>query len=140
LNILAFLSLFSLSITHHADLVEWVLQDDTNDLSVKEFEKGIENEELEIILIDVRTPDEFTSERIEGAINIDFRNDDFKERIKTLDKERTYYLYCGSGTRSAGSMVQMNELGIDEAYHLDGGLKAWKAAGKQVTKSNSIDN
>ncbi|MDO9590965.1 MAG: rhodanese-like domain-containing protein, partial [Microcella sp.] len=52
------------------------------------------------IVIDVRTPAEFASGHLEGAINIDVQSADFDSRISELDADGTYFVYCRSGNRS----------------------------------------
>ena len=43
------------------------------------------------VLVDVRTPEEFSEGIIEGAINIDFNDPSFGEKINALDKEQTIF-------------------------------------------------
>jgi len=57
----------------------------------------------DIVVLDVRTPEEFGSERIAGAINVDFRAADFAEKLAKLDKNKTYLVHCAAGGRSAKS-------------------------------------
>jgi rhodanese-related sulfurtransferase len=87
------------------------------------------------ILIDVRTPEEVKEGHIQGArnINVDARN--FKKQVKGLDKSLTYYLYCGTGVRSARAARIMIDMGFDSVYSVQGGIKAWKSAGYPVESS-----
>lgn len=100
-------------------------------ISVDELKKKTE-EPAGAILIDVRTPEEVKAEHIKGARNIDVDSRDFKKQVKALDKSGTYYLYCGSGVRSARAARIMLDLGFDSVYSVEGGMKAWKAAGYPV--------
>ena len=50
-------------------------------------------------IIDVRTPEEYRNGHIKNAINIDFMND--KSSLDSLNKNKTYLIYCYSGRRSA---------------------------------------
>jgi len=79
------------------------------------------------VIIDVRTPQEFAEERIEGAINLDYYADTFKDELNKLDKNKTYLVYCRSGGRSGGTLDLMKELGFKEVYNILGGIIAWKA-------------
>ena len=81
------------------------------------------------IILDVRTPAEVADGIIEGAINIDFRNDDFKSKIDQLDKDGTYFVYCARGGRSRNAADLMKELNFKEVYDLQGGFSQWKADG-----------
>ncbi len=77
------------------------------------------------ILLDVRTPEEFTTGNIEGAVNIDFKASDFEQKIAELDKSKTYFVYCLSGIRSGKAADRMGELGFTSLYTLNGGYSAW---------------
>lgn len=67
----------------------------------------------DIIVIDVRTPDEIAQTgAIENSINIDFKASDFKEKISVLDKDKEYILFCKSGNRSRQASKIMAEMGF----------------------------
>lgn len=85
------------------------------------------------ILLDVRTHEEFQSGHLPGAFMIDYYQEDFADRISTLDKAKTIYIYCRSGGRSGRAMKIMQEQGFDRLYNLDGGIKAWTGAGRAVS-------
>ena len=77
-------------------------------------------------LVDVRTPAEFAEGKIKGAINVDWRADDFESKIQALDKETPVYIYCTAGEeRSIGATEKMKDLGFKEVYYLEGGFVAW---------------
>jgi phage shock protein E len=80
-------------------------------------------------VIDVRTPEEFKTGFINGAINIDFRSAEFQEKINELDKTKTYYVYCESGRRSAQATAYMKAQGFCRVIELKGGMVSWRAAG-----------
>lgn len=90
--------------------------------------------DTDIVVLDVRTPEEFSSERIAGAVNIDFRAADFSEKLASLDKNQTYLVHCAAGGRSAKSRDIMEKAGFTSIYHMDGGMGAWESAGKPVEK------
>lgn len=78
-------------------------------------------------LIDVRTPEEFNEGHIENAVNIDFYSDQFIDEInKSLDKNKTVFLYCKSGGRSGKAYTMLKENGFKEVYDLKGGYSNWK--------------
>ncbi len=81
----------------------------------------------DFVIIDVRTPEEFAEERIENAINLDFRSETFQDELNTLDKNKTYLIYCRSGGRSGSALDMMAELDFREVYKISGGIYAWKA-------------
>jgi rhodanese-related sulfurtransferase len=80
----------------------------------------------DIILLDVRTPAEIANGVIPGAMTIDFRADGFAEKVSTLDKDKTYVVYCQSGIRSAQAAALMKEQGFVTIYNMLGGYGAWE--------------
>lgn len=72
----------------------------------------------------MRTLREYESGHLENATLIDFNSPDFLHNIKTLDKEKTYLLYCRSGNRSGKALRMMKNEGFKRVYHLEGGIKA----------------
>ena len=80
-------------------------------------------------LLDVRTPEEFGAEYIQGAVNIDYYASNYVKRLKRLDKKKIYLLYCRSGNRSGQSLELMKKLSFMEVYHISGGMIGWKASG-----------
>lgn len=69
-------------------------------------------------VIDVRTPAEFTSGHLEGALNFDIQGMTFMEEIATLDPDATYLVYCRSGSRAAAAVDTMKSIGIDNVTNL----------------------
>ncbi|HQQ97668.1 MAG TPA: rhodanese-like domain-containing protein [Cyclobacteriaceae bacterium] len=86
----------------------------------------------EAILIDVRTAEEVQSGYIKGAINMDYKRPEFKLLIAGMDKTKPYFVYCLSGMRSGKAADFMREQGFEHVMTLDGGIKAWTAAGLPV--------
>ena len=96
------------------------------DLEQDKWKNGLENDS-DAILLDVRTSEEFESTRIPTSVNIDFYNPEiFMQEIIELDKDRSYYIYCRTGVRSANSCHLMKELGFVNTYNLIGGIVDWK--------------
>jgi rhodanese-related sulfurtransferase len=87
-----------------------------------------------LVILDIRTPEEFKSFHIAGATNIDFNGSDFEQRIIALDKSKNYLVHCASGGRSARSLKIFQKHDFQSIYHLDGGINAWKNAGLPVQK------
>lgn len=76
------------------------------------------------ILVDVRTPEEFAIEHIEGAINMPVdRFEDFKEKLAGYDQ---IVAYCNSGNSSAQFIKRATHAGIDTVRHLAGGMSGCK--------------
>jgi len=77
------------------------------------------------LLIDVRTPEEFSAGHIPGSINIDFNREDFSEVIDTLNRSTPVLVYCQAGGRSGKAMNLMVEKDFHEVYNLIGGFGSW---------------
>jgi len=97
------------------------------DLSVSEFSNKVT--EAGIIILDVRTPGEFSGGHINGALLIDFQSGNFENEIASLDKSKTYAVYCRSGNRSGEAVKVMSDAGFTNLYNLDGGVIDWANAG-----------
>ena len=90
-------------------------------------------EDPNVVVLDVRTADEFKDGHIEGATNIDQAKSDFIQKAKeTLPTGKTIAVYCRSGRRSASAAGILAAEGY-ETVNLKGGILAWKGAGKPVT-------
>ncbi|QSZ67174.1 rhodanese-like domain-containing protein [Methanofollis aquaemaris] len=105
-----------------------------NDLSVEEAHALIRERAGDpgFVVLDVRTPEEFAAGHIEGAVNIDWYASDFREKVRALDRETAYLVYCRTGVRSAEASAVMAEEGFGEIYNMEKGIAAWKEAGYPV--------
>lgn len=83
------------------------------------------SKEKSVVIIDVRTAGEVKDGYIKGATLFLDVNQDFKEKIKTLDKNKTYLVYCRSGARSSNASAMMIEAGFSKVYNLSGGILGW---------------
>ena len=93
-------------------------------LKYSDFKNKIESDD--VILIDVRTPMEYSQGHIQGSVNVDFKEEkDFQNYFKNLDKSETIFLYCRSGNRSKKSAEKLIDLGFNKIYDLDGGFIEW---------------
>ncbi len=89
-------------------------------LEVQVFKDSISNKEVQ--LIDVRTPEEFSSGHIKDAENIDFFSEEFTNEFDKLDKNKPVYIYCKSGNRSKQTGEKLSAMGFKEIYDLKGGF------------------
>lgn len=85
-----------------------------------------------LVILDVRTPDEFDAGHLEGAVMVDFYEPDFAERIAELDPDVPYLLYCRSGNRSGQTRAAMANLGFTDVADIDGGILSWMEAGLPI--------
>ena len=93
-----------------------------------------------VVVLDVRTADEFAEGHIEGAINIDQGKDDFMQKAKSaLTTDKTIAVYCRSGRRSASTAGRLAAEGY-KCVNLKGGITAWQDAKMPVsTESYEVD-
>lgn len=102
-------------------------------VSPDEAEKLLK-ENAKIVVLDVRTPEEFAAGHMAGAQNIDFLEAGFAAKIAQLDPSKTYLLHCAGGGRSSKALSIMEARKFAALYHLHEGFKAWVSAGKTVVK------
>ncbi|WP_346680816.1 rhodanese-like domain-containing protein [uncultured Brachyspira sp.] len=77
------------------------------------------NTSTNLILLDVRTAEEYSSGYIPNSINIDVLSSDFKSKIGLLDKNKEYLIYCRSGNRSTIASSIMATNGFIKIYNLN---------------------
>jgi rhodanese-related sulfurtransferase len=87
-----------------------------------------------VIILDVRTPEEFNAGHIPNAININVADSNFFSEVSKLDKNATFAVYCRSANRSAVATNEMAELGFTDMYDMQGGIIDWEAAGGPVVQ------
>lgn len=85
------------------------------------IEKAIKlvNSSTNLVILDVRTREEYLSGNIPNAINIDVLSQDFKSKIDMLDKNKEYLIYCKSGNRSSIASSIMSTNGFINIYNLE---------------------
>ena len=79
-------------------------------------------------LIDVRTPEEYSSEHISNAVNVNWNGENFTAKAATYNKSKPIFVYCKGGGRSIQAADKLAELGFKEIYNLDGGIMKWNAS------------
>ena len=88
-----------------------------------------------VVVLDVRTAEEFKDGHIAYALNIDVKQNDFvKKALATLPKNKTVAVYCRSGRRSANAAGLLAKKGY-KCVNLYGGILAWIEAGKPVVQN-----
>ena len=142
------ISMFSGALIIGVLLTSGCIQAETNTVNVEtkiQIVKNITPEEAYIsiqenkdntnfVILDVRTPEEFSGEYIENAVNLDYYSDTFRNDLDKLDKNKTYLVYCRSGRRSENALNIMKELDFREVYNMLGGITKWKSEELPTTK------
>ncbi len=95
-------------------------------LSATAFAQEI-NKTEDAVIVDVRTPGEFAKGHLTNALNIDWSSSEFDKQVATLDKTKPVFIYCLSGSRSAGAADRMRKEGFENIIELPGGMMDWRA-------------
>jgi len=97
--------------------------------------KSMLDRNSDIILLDVRRPDEIEMGTIPGnKVYAVYGSEDFEEALEQLDKSKSYYVYCGAGVRSSKTLDIMKTMGFDSVVNIEGGFGAWMKNGYEVEK------
>jgi rhodanese-related sulfurtransferase len=84
------------------------------------------------VFLDVRTPEEFASGHVPGAVNIPIK--ELSTRLAELEKDDRLVVYCERGTRSALAIDTLVGAGYTDVSHLTGDMAGWRAAGLPIEK------
>ena len=106
--------------------------DSIRNLNPEEFYLKLHSENNPV-LIDSRTKDNFSKERIHGAILAESKAD-LISLVDTLDKGRPLFLYCEYNQRSPAACSLLIEKGFRNVYNLEGGLIQWRLLEYELDK------
>lgn len=118
ITIVAFLSL--------GLLFETQAQEKHEILTPQEFCDKMKADDVQVI--DVRTPKEYKNGHIKNSTLINFFDDDFKEQLSKLPKDKDVLVYCRSGNRSGKAYKILKDLGYKNVSDLKGGMLLWEKA------------
>ena len=109
-------------------LLKYVVQEKRNiekeNIDLEELKKIIEQNN--VILLDVRSPQEYKEKHIRGAVlipNYEINKQNVEEKLK--DKEQVIIVYCLSGNRSQKAIELLKKIGYTNLYHLKDGIEAY---------------
>lgn len=86
-----------------------------------------------VVVVDVRTPQEWNAGHLAGAVLVDFYDANFESNIKKVAKDKNVVVYCARGRRSASAAEKMTAWGWKDVTNMTGGYSAWSEAGLPVT-------
>jgi rhodanese-related sulfurtransferase len=89
-----------------------------------------------LVILDVRTPQEYSSGHLNGSINMDFRSTSFADELAMLDRGNAYLIYCRTGVRSGRAAALMKSFGFLEIYDLAGGIVGWQREGFEIVSES----
>lgn len=89
------------------------------------LEKNRDNPDL--VVLDVRTPEEYEKGHIEDANLLNVKSRDFENELEKMDKNKKYFVYCKAGIRGCKAVELMEKHGYSEVHNIAGGIDKWKA-------------
>ena len=91
-----------------------------------------------LVVLDVRTPEEYAAGHVPGAINVP--HDQIEGRLAELSglRDKDVVVYCKSGRRAALALEVLGRNGYTRLSHLDGDMQGWSAAGRPVETSPAV--
>ncbi len=91
----------------------------------------------DLVVLDVRTPEEFAAGHVPGARNVS--HDQLSAKLAELSalKDKPVVLYCRSGRRSALAADVLSRAGFTKLLHLEGDWLAWEAANRPVEREEA---
>jgi rhodanese-related sulfurtransferase len=95
------------------------------DVDVNGFKKLME-QHPDVMILDVRTPEEYAAGNIKGSTLINVNDPNFEAKVEKLPKDRKYLVYCRSGQRSVTACNIMAQKGFEDLTNLLGGYMAWE--------------
>lgn len=87
-----------------------------------------------LVILDVRTSDEYKNGHIKGAVNIDFFQKDFSMSITKLNPNSNFFIYCRRGNRSKKTLEMMRAMGYPQLHQLLQGIEGWVRCELPLTK------
>lgn len=72
---------------------------------------------VDFVIIDVRTPAEADKCKFKNSVNIDLFSKDFTKKLDELDKNKIYLVHCRGGNRSLKALKIMQKMGFKKIYH-----------------------
>jgi rhodanese-related sulfurtransferase len=94
--------------------------------------KRIQAKDPALVVLDVRTPQEFAAGHVPGAINIPSTH--FPARSAELPSDKDVVIYCAVGVRAEHAATSLRENGFTRLLHLQGDMTGWADSKRPVEK------
>jgi rhodanese-related sulfurtransferase len=79
------------------------------------------------VILDVRTPGEFSRGKVQGSMNLPVEQVESEVKTRLPDTKQKIYVYCLSGARSSVAVEAMVKLGYTNVFNMSHGLLGWRA-------------
>jgi rhodanese-related sulfurtransferase len=86
-----------------------------------------------MVILDVRTLEEFSEGHLPGAVNLNFFAIDFLDKVKAYEGKQVL-IHCASGGRSGQALSRLKDTSFASLFHLKTGFTGWQSAGKKVER------
>ena len=90
-------------------------------------------EDSSVVVLDTRSPEEYQQGHLEKARFVNYTTFKLSD-VHDLAKETPIVVYCLSGGRSGRVAQQLLNAGYENVKNLNGGIRSWQAAGKEVKR------
>ncbi len=87
-----------------------------------------------VLVVDIRTQQEYDQGHISGVEHVDFFRADFMEAMAQFDKNKPMIIHCAKGGRSEKAALKLKEAGFVKIYDYNGGFSDWKLRGLEIEK------
>ena len=106
------------------------------DVTVEQAQKLMQQRagQKDFVVLDVRTPGEFSEGHLAGAVNVDLLAPDFAARLSAMDRGKSYLVYCRTGNRSTKAVHTMEQLGFRSVHHMVSGIVGWEKKGLPLSR------
>ena len=111
-----------------------VLAADTQRISQAQLVERIGKKDAQVVIVEVRTPEEFAAGHVPGAINNPYTHMPARLTELASVSDKDIVLYCESGVRTERAIARMKENGFTRLLHLDGDMVKWREAKRTVEK------
>src|SRR3954467_7334129 len=93
----------------------------------------------DIVVLDVREPDEYDQGAVPGALHIPRGHLESQVEGKIIDKSASVVVYCAGGVRSAFAAKTLQDLGYSDVMSVAGGFGKWKDEGRPWKAPVTLD-
>jgi len=89
----------------------------------------------EVVILDVRTDQEWNEGHIEGAQHIELNG--LSQHLQKLTTNKTIGTVCGKGSRASTAASILKKNGFQDVFNIDGGMKEWKKAQLPIVRDDN---
>lgn len=136
-NLFALLSLLLISVIVNQSCTSSNGGGDNFQLNAQEFSEKLTSTP-DAVILDVRTPGEFSQGHIQNATNISWNDPTFDGKINNIAKNAPIFIYCLSGSRSMSAANFMRNNGYEKVYELMGGIMKWSGENLPLTTESGV--